>query len=142
MIRAYRPRPHSIPIYLGRWPRLDMRRSVGPSRTPLQDPGTPRDRAAFPPKHSTRNAIAFSGIGSPRSSLQMEPDPIVSAGLVTTPLPPPVLPPAPRRLRRVFILLGPLLGAFVLGTFIKGELGHFFAASWEVAVFAVLCVLG
>jgi membrane protease YdiL (CAAX protease family) len=72
----------------------------------------------------------------------MEPEPIASTGLATTPLPPPVLLPQPRRLRRVFILLGPLLGAFVLGTFIKGELGHFFAASWEVAVFAVLCVLG
>lgn len=57
-------------------------------------------------------------------------------------LPPPPAPPAGRDLRKVFLLLGPLVIATGLGFFVRGEPGHFLLASWQVTPFAALCVLG
>ena len=68
----------------------------------------------------------------------MEPDVFSSPNLE-----PPPLPPAKRRiLLRVFPLLGPLLAAMALGLYLDGEFGHFLLESWNVALLAVLCVLG
>lgn len=89
-------------------------------------------------------------------SPQMQPIPPPSGEPETPPVPPPVMSPAelppelppanvvapPRSLSRVFLLLGPLLAAAVLGYFIEGEVGYFLKASWEAAALAVLCVLG
>jgi len=58
---------------------------------------------------------------------------------------PPVLAPAPGRRGRisvtVYAALGLLLLAAGLGTVVPGELGEFFQGSWEVVLFAALCVL-
>ncbi|MBN9690464.1 MAG: CPBP family intramembrane metalloprotease [Verrucomicrobia bacterium] len=59
---------------------------------------------------------------------------------------PPVLAPPTRtgwrRLNaRVVVGLGLLLSSAGLGLIVEGELGSFLAASWEVVLFAILCVL-
>jgi len=63
------------------------------------------------------------------------------------PCPPSLTHPPPartgwRRLsRRVFFGLGILTGSAALGLVVDGELGSFLEATWEVVLFAVLCVL-